>query len=241
MDVTTASFEREVLEASKTVPVLVDFWAPWCGPCRSLGPILEKLEAAYEGRFRLAKVNSDDNLEVSQALGVRSIPDVRLFVDGKVAGQFMGALPEGQVRAFLDRHIPPRELALGKAAIDAGRLDEAEALLAAIRPNIDWDAKVESLRQAIAFARAGGGDEAALLARVAANPADHDARIALAGLKAARKDWRGALDELLESVRRDKHWKDGEARKQMLAIFNLAAGDADLVSEYRRKLASALY
>ena len=241
MDVTTANFEQEVIEASRAVPVLVDFWAPWCGPCRSLGPVLEKLEKAYEGRFRLAKVNSDENLELSQALGIRSIPDVRLFVDGKVAGQFMGALPEGQVRAFLDRHIPPRELALASAAIEGGRLDEAETLLAAIRPNIDWDAKVESLRQAIAFARAGTGNESALAARLAANPADHEARLALAGLKAARKEWRGALDELLESIRRDKGWQDGEARKQMLAIFNLASADADLVSEYRRKLASTLY
>ena len=241
MDVTTANFEQEVIEASRAVPVLVDFWAPWCGPCRSLGPILEKLEQAYEGRFRLVKVNSDDNLEVSRAYGVRSIPDVRLFIDGRVAGQFMGALPEGQVRAFLDRHIPPRELALASAAIDAGQPDEAERLLDAIRPNIDWDAKVASLRQAAAFARAGRGDAPALAARIAADPGDHEARLALAGLKAANKDWRGALDELLESIRRDRGWRDGEARRQVLAIFSLAAAEPELVSTYRRKLASMLY
>jgi putative thioredoxin len=99
---------------------------------------------------------------------------------------------------------------------------------------------VDALRQAVAFARAGGSEKD-LAARVAANPADLDVRLALAGALAARKSWREAMDHLLEIVRRDKSWRDGEARRQMLAIFNLAAADPDLVSEYRRKLGSALY
>ena len=240
MDITTDNFAAEVLETSKTTPVLVDFWAPWCGPCKALGPVLEKLEKEFAGRFRLVKVNSDDNMALSQRLNVRSIPDVRLFVDGKPAGQFTGALPEGQVRGFLERHIPPREIELARQAIDAGRLDEAGSLLDAIKPNIDWDARVDALRQALAFAR-GGGSEGDLAAKVAANPADLEARLSLAGVHAARKDWRGALDQLIEIVKRDKQWRDGEARKQVLAIFSLAAADPDLVSEYRRKLAANLY
>ena len=240
MNVTTADFEHEVLEASKTVPVVVDFWAPWCGPCRALGPVLEKLEAEYAGRFRLVKVNSDENQELSASFGVRSIPYVVAFRDGKPVAQFLGALPEGQVRAFLDKLLPPPQLALAVQAIEAGRLDEAERLLAEIRPDYDWDERVATLRQAIAFARSGG-DETALAARVAGNPGDHDARLTLAGAHAAQRRYREALEQLLEIVKRDKHWRDGEARRQMLAIFNLAADDAALVADYRRKLASALY
>jgi putative thioredoxin len=278
LDVTASTFEKDVVEASKQVPVVVDFWAPWCGPCRTLGPILEKLAAEYAGRFRLAKVNSDENLEVSRQYNVRSIPDVRAFRDGRQVDQFMGALPERQVRAFIESVVPvPAEVerlraaglraardiagataALRKAVeldpahdlaridlaellIEAGQYEEAARQLDGVRPDVDWDARVDALKQAIAFARAGGNDKD-LTARVAANPSDLEARLALAGVLASRKAWREAMDQLLEIIRRDKSWRDGEARRQMLAIFNLAAADQpDLVSEYRRKLGSVLY
>jgi len=240
MDATTVNFEREVIEASKAAPVVVDFWAPWCGPCRALGPVLEKLEAEYAGRFKLVKVNSDESGELAAAFGVRSIPYVVAFRDGRPAAQFVGALPEGQVRAFIDKLLPPPQLALAAQAIEAGRLDEAELQLAQIRPNIDWDERVTTLKQQIAFARSGG-NEADLAMRLAANPADHGTRLALAGLHAAKRDYRAALEQLLEIVRRDKGWRDGEARRQMLVIFSLAAADAPLVAEFRRRLASALY
>jgi len=240
MDVNTSSFEREVVEASRSQPVVVDFWAPWCAPCRALGPVLERLEVAYAGRFKLVKVNSDENRELSAAFGVRSIPFVVGFRDGKPAAQFLGAQPEGEVRAFLERLLPPPELAQAAQAIDAGRLDEAEPLLDAVRPNIDWDERVATLRQRIAFARSGG-NEGELAARVAAKPADCEARLTLAGVHASGERYREALEQLLEIVRRDRDWHDGEARRQMLAIFNLAANDPDLVSEYRSKLARALY
>jgi len=245
MDATTATFEREVLEASKSLPVVVDFWAPWCAPCRALAPVLEKLAAEYAGRIKLVKVNIDENPELAAAFGIRSIPAVFGFRDGRPAAHFLGALPEGQVRAFIEKLLPSAsELALERAErlFAEGRLDEAEQELAKVKSDPDWDARVEALRLGIADARESerGPGEAELRARLAANPMDHEARLALAARHAAAKRWREALDELLEIVRRDRNWRDGEARKRMLAIFNLA-GDPDLVSDYRRRLASVLY
>ena len=106
IDITTENFETEVIQASLSVPVLVDFWAPWCGPCKSLGPILEKLETDYGGRFVLAKINSDEQQELAGAFGIRSIPTCVLMIGGKPADGFMGALPEGKLREFLDKHLP---------------------------------------------------------------------------------------------------------------------------------------
>ena len=109
IDVTIQNFEAEVIEASMTTPVLVDFWAPWCGPCKSLGPILEKVEEAYAGRFKLVKINSDDEQQLAGAFGIRSIPTCVLLMGDQPVDGFMGALPEGQVKAFLDKHLPPAD------------------------------------------------------------------------------------------------------------------------------------
>ncbi|HYE41502.1 MAG TPA: thioredoxin, partial [Ramlibacter sp.] len=105
IDVTIENFEQEVIAASMSQPVLVDFWAPWCGPCKAIGPILEKLETEYGGAFKLAKINSDDEQQLAGAFGIRSIPTVVLLKEGRPVDGFMGALPEGQVREFLDKHV----------------------------------------------------------------------------------------------------------------------------------------
>ena len=121
-DVTEADFRQTVLERSLDVPVLLDCWAPWCGPCRNLKPILEKLAKEYGGRFVLAKLNTDEAPQISAALQIRSIPLVVLFVGGRPVDQFMGALPEGQVRAFLDKHLGEQV-----NEVDALRAEAAES------------------------------------------------------------------------------------------------------------------
>ena len=121
-DVTEADFRQTVLERSLDVPVLLDCWAPWCGPCRNLKPILEKLARDYDGRFVLAKINTDEAPQISAALQIKSIPLVVLFIGGRPVDQFMGALPEGQVRAFLDKHLGEQV-----SEVDALRAEAAES------------------------------------------------------------------------------------------------------------------
>ena len=142
IDVTLDTFEQEVIAASMTQPVLVDFWAPWCGPCKVIGPLLEKLEVAYGGRFKLVKIDSDQEQQLAAAFGIRSIPTCVLLKNGQPVDGFMGALPEGQLRAFLDKHLPPAEEAPADDAEDLPD-DEDEALAAA-----DPTAQIDALRKA---------------------------------------------------------------------------------------------
>ena len=124
MDVTVANFEEEVIAASMLTPVLLDFWAPWCGPCKSLGPILEKVEAAYAGRFKLVKIDSDQEQELGSAFGIRSIPTCILMVNGQPVDGFTGALPEGKVKEFLDKHLPPAEERVEELPHEAPAIEE---------------------------------------------------------------------------------------------------------------------
>ena len=156
IDVTIANFESEVIEASMHTPVLVDFWAPWCGPCKVIGPLLEKLETAYGGRFKLVKIDSDQEQQLAAAFGIRSIPTCVLLKNGQPVDGFMGALPEGQIRAFLDKHVPTE----GELEAEA---DEAEAMDALAEGDVG--AALEKLQQA-----------------VAADPANDDARFDLVKL-----------------------------------------------------------
>ena len=130
-DITLSNFELEVIEASRRQPVLLDIWAPWCGPCKTLGPMLEKLETAYAGRFVLAKLDADQQPEIagqlSRMFGVRSIPLCVLFQDGQPVDGFVGALPESELRAFLDKHVPSADAVAGQD--DAERAREMLALL----------------------------------------------------------------------------------------------------------------
>jgi putative thioredoxin len=151
-DISTKNFETELIAASMKQPVLLDIWAPWCGPCKALGPVLEKLEIEYAGRFKLAKLDSDDQPEIagqlSQMFGVRSIPFCVLFKGGQPVDGFVGALPAAQVREFLDRHVPSAEQAAAVAEVE-----EAGELLA----EGDAQSAIERLQEAVAIDPANDG------------------------------------------------------------------------------------
>jgi putative thioredoxin len=162
-EVTDASFERDVIERSKTVPVVVDFWAPWCGPCRVLGPLLERLADEFAGAFALAKVNTDENPALASAFRVQSIPMVIGLRDGQLAGHFVGALPEDDVRDFLARLLPSDSEQLAaeaQALLDAGRDAEAEATF---RRALELDPHAEAALVGLASILAARGDDEAAL------------------------------------------------------------------------------
>jgi putative thioredoxin len=278
-DVTAAEFDAEVLETSGTVPVVVDFWAPWCAPCKVLKPILEKLAAEYRGRFVLAEVNTDENPQIAAKFGVRGIPSVKGFLNGEVVTEFTGALPESAVRAFLDELIPTagEKLRLeAKAATGSGdfetaesklqealkvepgnraaRVDLAELLVArqacaeaelVLQPVSEVDYDDRARQCAIRIRRWKNAVElpalGSLKAAIEKNPADFDSRLKLSERHVAEGDIEAGLEQLMAVVRADRGpWRE-RARKAMVEIFSIAAEQAELVSRYRRLLASELH
>jgi putative thioredoxin len=284
IDTTTQTFAKDVLEASRRQPVLVDFWAPWCGPCRTLSPIIEKAVRAARGAVRLVKMNIDDHPAIAGQLGIQSIPAVIAFVNGQPVDGFIGALPESQIKAFIDRvagpvgpsdnerlieegearfaagdiagaaesfgaalkaepQSVPAILGVARCLIAAKDLDRARQTLATLPEAAATDPKVAAVRAQLELASqaAALGDTGPLEARLATNPADHQARFDLALLLNANEDRVGAVEQLLEIQRRDRNWSEEKARKQLLQFFEAWGPMDEATLTGRRRLSSMLF
>lgn len=284
-DSSLATFAADVLDASREVPVIVDFWAPWCGPCKQLGPLLEKVVNEAKGAVRLVKVNVDENQEIARQLRIQSIPTVFAFRDGQPVDGFMGAVPESQLRAFVQQLTggqaggdPVEEiLAIADEAFAAGDIGAAAQAYAQILQDEPGHPKavaglarcylksgdVERARTTLQLAKPDGasdemlraveaevklreqaaqaGDSADLRARLAANPNDHQTRYDLALALDGKNDREGAMNELLEIVKRDRKWNDDAARKHLVTLFEAMGPTDPRTLTARRQLSALLF
>lgn len=232
VDVTDATFQSAVIDRSMTVPVVVDLWAEWCGPCKQLGPIIERVVAATDGQVELAKVDVDANPNIAQAFRVQSIPAVFAIKDGRPVDQFIGALPEAQVAEFVAKLLPTKEQTEVERLIEAG--DEA-SLLAALELEPDHVEAVVSLAELYA-GEERGAEALALLERIPESPDTRRvAALARRGPEAAL-DVDARLAALLERVK-----GDDEARKEFVDLLELLPDEDPAKADWRRQLTSRLF
>ncbi len=291
-----ATFAADVLEQSRSVPVIVDFWAPWCGPCKTLGPSLEAAVEAADGAVKLVKVNIDENPEIAQQLRIQSIPTVYAFRDGQPVDGFMGAIPDSQVKAFVaalaggagehDHHDhqhggpehtaevlavaaealeagdialaaqayghvlqdepgnPKAVAGLARAYLNSGDLERAKTTLQMVSADGAQDEAIRAVEAELKLKDTPApesSETAALRAKLATDPKDHQARFDLAMALEASGDRDGALVELLELVRLDRKWNEDAARKQLVTLFEAMGPTDPRTIEARRKLSGLLF
>jgi len=245
-DVTEQTFQTEVLERSFQTPVVVDFWAAWCGPCRVLGPTLEKLADEANGEWVLAKVDVDANQSLAAAFGIQGIPAVRAFKDGRQAAEFVGALPEPQVREWLTQLGPSKGDLLVAEAEAAEQRADMETAADRYRQALNeeparLDAKAGLARAELALRAARDGDEPALRSRLDADPTDVEAAKGLADVAFARGDAQVAFALLIEIIKRTGDEQREAARLHLLSLLDTLAPDDPRALAARRDLANALY
>jgi putative thioredoxin len=245
LDVSESDFKEEVLDRSHEVPVVVDFWADWCGPCRTLGPTLERLATEANGDWILAKVDVDANPRLAAAAGVQGIPAVRAFKEGRQIAEFTGALPEPHVREWLSQLGPsPADVAVaeGRAAEAAGDLGAAaESYQRALDSEpANYEAR-SSLASVDLKLRTASLDKPALQARLGTDPADVEAAEGLADLAAADDDFERAFDLLLDAIRNNSGEQRERARVHIVKLLNTLPLDDPRATAARRSLSLALY
>ena len=288
IEVMTENFMSDVIERSKETPVIVDFWAPWCEPCKQLTPVIEKIVREKNGNVILAKMNIDESPEVAQQLKIQSIPAVMAFNDGQPVDGFIGVQPEKNITEFINKisslknsssieeniiagkkyiddgdietaalvfseilKIEPENISaksmLARCLLRSDQIDEAEDIINNLPANSENNQDFVSVRSEVeVFKNAKNNpisneQEDELRRDIDKNPKNHQIRLDLAKLLLAKGENENAINELLKIIEFDPKWNDGEARKQLIEIFNILGNEDILVIEGRKKLSSMLF